>query len=184
MAESAAIGGWGTVDVLENKTFENVTGTAAERELKTQKIRKAAETAAKEKRLYAKAGAPRVMSGAFKIKKRPKYRHGTGFGHFDGFPAQLRRPRSHSHYAPRELMARGGQGGYRGSYGGGQGDGYGGGRGRGSYGNGGGPKGFRTCHRSVKGRNYLVTLLTCTCRCKSSGHLVANCPLPAPQPDK
>ena len=47
MAESAAIGGWGTVGVLENKTYENVSGTAAEKELKTQKIRKASETFAR-----------------------------------------------------------------------------------------------------------------------------------------
>ena len=144
MAESAAIGGWGTVDVLENKTFENVTGTAAERELKTQKIRKASETFAKEQKLYMRAGP---SNGAYKIKKRPKYLHGTGFGHFDGIPAQPRRPRSQ--YTPGELMAHRGQGGYRGSYRGVQGDGYGGGRGRGSYGNRGGPKGTRTCHRLV-----------------------------------
>ena len=131
MAESAAIGGWGTVDVLENKTFENVTGTAAERELKTLKIREAAETAAKERRLYSKVGPYRGMPGAYKIQKRPKYRHGTPFGLFDGIPAQRRRPRSHIHYAPRELMARGGQGGYREGHESGQGADYGGGRGRG-----------------------------------------------------
>ena len=90
MAESAAIGGWGTVGVLENKTYENVTGTAAEKELKTQKIRKASETFAKEQKLYMRAGP---SNGAFKIKRRPKYLHGTGFRQFDGGPAQLRRPR-------------------------------------------------------------------------------------------
>ena len=92
MAESAAIGGWGTVDVLENKTFENVSGTAAERELKTLQIRKAQETAAKERRLYAREGPYRGLPGAQRIQKRPKYCHGTPFGLFDGFPPQCRRP--------------------------------------------------------------------------------------------
>ena len=49
MAESAAIAGWGTVGVLENKIYENVSGAnPAEKELKTMKIRKATETFAKE----------------------------------------------------------------------------------------------------------------------------------------
>jgi hypothetical protein len=40
MAESAAIAGWGTVRVLENKIYQNLSGAnAAEKELKTQKIR-------------------------------------------------------------------------------------------------------------------------------------------------
>jgi hypothetical protein len=157
MAESAAIGGWGTVGVLENKTYENVSGTAAEKELKTQKISKATETFAKEQKLYMRAGP---SNGAFKIKRRPKYLHGTGFRQFDGGPAQLRRPRGRDYHAPR-AMVLGGQGGYRGGYGDGQGSGYGGGRGRGGYGNRGGPKGTRTCHRLVHLLSCLVTPLTC-----------------------
>ena len=42
MAESAAITGWGAVSLLENKLYDNVSGAnAAEKELKTQKIRRA-----------------------------------------------------------------------------------------------------------------------------------------------
>ena len=55
MAESAAIAGWGPVAVLENKIYDNVSGAnAAEKELKTQKIRKATETYAKEQKLHMK----------------------------------------------------------------------------------------------------------------------------------
>ena len=93
-------------------------------------------------------------NGTFKLRKRPKYLHGTSFKQFAGGPSQLRKPRGHDYYAPR-AMALGGQGGHKASYGDGQGGGYGGGRGRGGYGNrgpggfGGGPKGTRTCHRLV-----------------------------------
>ena len=152
MAESAAIAGWGTVGVLENKIYENVSGAnAAEKELKTQKIRKATETCAKEQKLHMRAGP---SNGTLKLRRRPKYLHGTSFKQFDGGPSQLRKPRGHDYYAPR-AMAIGGQGGYRASYGDGPGGGYGGGRGRGGYGNrgpggfGGSPKGTRTCHRLV-----------------------------------
>ena len=49
IAEAAASGGWGAVAVLENKHFEKVTGASvAEKELKTQRIRKAVETSRKD----------------------------------------------------------------------------------------------------------------------------------------
>ena len=85
MAESAAIAGWGPVSVLENKIYDNVSGAnAAEKEMKTQKIRKATETYAKEQRLHMKGepgnGVP------FKLKKRPNYLHGTSFKKFGGGP--------------------------------------------------------------------------------------------------
>ena len=50
MAEAAAAAGWGAVAILENKKFTNVSGTDAEKEMKTQKMRKAMETFAKEQR--------------------------------------------------------------------------------------------------------------------------------------
>ena len=55
IAEAAATGGWGAVSVLENKPYEKITGASdAEKELKTQRIRKAIETARKEESLYKK----------------------------------------------------------------------------------------------------------------------------------
>ena len=55
MAEAAATAGWGAVFVLENKMFSNVSGaTDAEKEMKTQRIRKAMETFTKEQRLHKK----------------------------------------------------------------------------------------------------------------------------------
>ena len=153
MAESAAIAGWGPVSVLENKIYDNVSGAnAAEKEMKTQKIRKATETYAKEQKLHMK-GEP--SNGApFRLKKRPNYLHGTSFKKFGGGPPKLRRSGGYDGYAAM-ATAVGGQGGYGPGYGGGQGGGYGGGRGRGGAGNR-GPGGFRgglrsarTCHRSV-----------------------------------
>ena len=53
MAEAAATGGWAAVSVLENKSFEKITGASdAEKELKMQRIRKAVETAKQEDILY------------------------------------------------------------------------------------------------------------------------------------
>ena len=55
IAEAAATGGWAAVSVLENKPFEKITGASdADKELKTQRIRKAIETARKEESLYKK----------------------------------------------------------------------------------------------------------------------------------
>ena len=49
MAEAAATAGWGAVAVLENKMFVKVSGANdAEKEMKSQKIRKAMETYSKE----------------------------------------------------------------------------------------------------------------------------------------
>ena len=57
MAEAAATAGWGAVAVLENKMFVKVSGANdAEKEMKSQKIRKAMETYSKEQKLYKKAG--------------------------------------------------------------------------------------------------------------------------------
>ena len=69
MAEAAAIAGWGTVSVMENKMYDNISGAnAAEKEQKTQKIRKATETYAKEQRLHRK-GDP--SNGPFKPRSAP-----------------------------------------------------------------------------------------------------------------
>ena len=165
MAEAAATAGWGAVSVLENKMFSNVSGaTDAEKEMKTQRIRKAMETFTKEQRLHKKV-VP--SNGLFKLKKRPSQHLGFGLKKFG--------PKFHGYggYGGYDGMAAAdggqeGQVGYERSYGG-----DGGHRGRGGYGSrgaggsGGGAKQTRTCHR-----------------CKSSGHMVANCPLPAPQADK
>ena len=57
MAEAAATAGWGAVAVLENKMFTKVSGANdAEKEMKSQKIRKAMETYSKEQKLHKKAG--------------------------------------------------------------------------------------------------------------------------------
>ena len=159
MAESAAIAGWGTVGVLENKIYENVSGAnAAEKELKTMKIRKATETFAKEQKLHMRAGPYNAYNNAYKPNKRPKYSPGAGFKQFGVGPSQRRKDSGHDYYAPGAI-ALGGQGDSRASYGDGQGGGYGGGRGRGGYGgNRGGPKVTRTCHR-------LVQLLKCLVAC-------------------
>ena len=155
MAESAAIAGWGAVSVLENKLYDNVSGAnAAEKELKTQKIRKATETYAKEQRLHMKA---EPANGPFKPKKRPNYLHGTSFKKFAGGYQKFRRSGGYDGYAGMAATV-GVQGGCGPNYGGGHGGGYGGGesrRGRGGHGNrgpGGSRGGFRStrsCHRSV-----------------------------------
>ena len=76
MAEAAAISGWGAVSVLENKMYANISGAnAAEKELKTQKIRKATETYAKEQRLHKKGES---SNGLFKPKKHLNPLHGLG----------------------------------------------------------------------------------------------------------
>ena len=89
MAEAAAIAGWGTVSVMENKMYDNISGAnAAEKEQKTQKIRKATETYAKEQRLHRK-GEP--SNGPFKPKKRPSYLHGSSFKKFAGGHLKFRK---------------------------------------------------------------------------------------------
>ena len=163
MAESAAIAGWGAVGVLENKTYENVSGAnPAEKELKTMKIRKATETFAKEQKLFMRAGPSNAYNNAYKPNKRPKYSPGGG-KQFGAGPSQLRKDGGHGygygHSSATGAIALGWQGDGGASYGGGQGGGYGGGRGRGGYGgNRGGPKVTRTCHR-------LVQLLKCLVAC-------------------
>ena len=149
MAEAAAISGWGAVSVLENKMYANISGAnAAEKELKTQKIRKATETYAKEQRLHKKGES---SNGLFKPKKHLNPLHGLGFKKFG------QRPRSFAGYAGVKAAVNG-QGGYEPSYGGGYGGGSGGGesrRGRGGYGNRGaggsrgGSRPTRSCHRLV-----------------------------------
>ena len=157
MAESAAIAGWGAVGVLENKTYENVSGaTPAEKELKTMKIRKAYETFAKEQKLL-KTGPSSAFTNAYKASKRPKYNHGAG----KEFGAGPFKPRKyggygygyglgHGHGPATGAIALGWQGDGGVSYGGGQGGSYGGGKGRGGYGGGRGSfKVTRSCHRLV-----------------------------------
>ena len=152
MAEAAAISGWGAVSVLENKMYSNISGAnAAEKELKTQKIRKPTETFAKEQRLHKKE---EPSKGIFKLRKRPN--HHLGFG-FKKFGPKLRGYGGYGGYSGVAATVDG-QGGYDQSYGGGFGGGYGGGeshRGRGGYGNRGaggargGAKPTRSCHRWV-----------------------------------
>jgi hypothetical protein len=130
---------------LENKMFTNVSGaTNAEKEMKTQRIRKAMDTYSKEQKLHKK-----VVPGKFsKLKKRPSQHFGlsrrkfasksTGYGSYGG--------------GASAAAVQGGQGGYGQSYGG-----DGGYRGRGGFGNRGaggsrgGTRPTRTCHRSVPG---------------------------------
>ena len=154
MAESAAIAGWGPVSVLENKIYDNVSGAnAAEKELKTQKIRKATETYAKEQKLYMK-GEP-SNGFPFKLKKRPSYLHGNKFKKFSGGHQKSRNSGGYDGFAGMAATV-GGHGGYGQSYGGGRGGGYGDGvshRGRGGYRGAGGSRGgnrpTRACHRSA-----------------------------------
>ena len=148
MAEAAATAGWGAVAVLENKMFANVSGaTEAEKEMKTQRIRKALETYTKEQKLHGKAGPSKA--GPHKSKTRPS----RGFGYkkfgpkFDGG----RKQGGYGGYDPQSMTAA--VGGYGGGYGGYGGDG--GRRGRGGYGSRGsggargGTRPTRTCHRLV-----------------------------------
>ena len=80
MAEAAATAGWGAVSVLENKMFTNVSGaTDAEKEMKTQRIRKAMETYTKEQRLHKKV-VP--TNGISKPRKRPGQHLGLGHKKF------------------------------------------------------------------------------------------------------
>ena len=150
MAEAAATAGWGAVSVLENKMFSNVSGaTDAEKEMKTQRIRKAMETFTKEQRLHKKV-VP--SNGLFKLKKRPSQHLGYGLKKFGGASQKFH---GYGGYGGYDGMAAAGGGqegqvGYERSYGG-----DGGHRGRGGYGNRGaggsrgGAKPTRTCHRSV-----------------------------------
>ena len=161
MAEAAATAGWGAVSVLENKMFTNVSGANdAEKEMKTQRIRKGMETYTKEQRLHKKV-VP--VNGLFKLKKRHGQHLGLGrrkfaaephvYGGYGGYGA-IGGQEGQDGYEQNY----GGDGGYRGC----GGYGY-----RGAGGSRGGARPTRTCHR-----------------CKSPGHLVANCPVPGPQADK
>ena len=149
LAEAAAISGWGAVSVLENKMFTNITGaTDAEKEMKTQRIRKAVETYTKEQRLHKMAVPmngllkPRKCLGqhlGFGLKKFGSKFHGNYGGNYGGYNGMT-----------ATVHGQVGRGGYGQSYGG-----DGGYRGRGGYGNRGaggsrgGAKPTRTCHRSV-----------------------------------
>ena len=161
MAESAAIAGWGAVGVLENKTYENVSGAnPAEKELKTMKIRKASETYAKEQKLFMRAGSSSAYNNAYKPSKRPKYNPGAG-KRFSAGPSQPRKDGGYGygygHGPATGAIALGWQGDGGASYGDGRGGGYGGGKGRGGYGgNRGSLKVTRTCHRLVKLLKCLV----------------------------
>ena len=93
IAEAAATGGWGAVSVLENKPFEKVTGASdAEKELRTQRIRKAIETSRKEESLYRKYDRkPMKRPGQHKKFGEKYYAYGdhdesgsVGFGGFGG----------------------------------------------------------------------------------------------------
>ena len=150
MAEAAATAGWGAVSVLENKMFSNVSGaTDAEKEMKTQRIRKAMETFTKEQRLHKKV-VP--SNGLFKPKRRPSQHR--GFGH-KKFGPKFNGGHRYGGYGGHDGMAaavdgQGGQFGFERSYGG-----DGGRRGRGGYGSRGfggargGTRPTRTCHRLV-----------------------------------
>ena len=149
MAEAAATAGWGAVAVLENKMFDNVSGdTEAEKELKTQRIRKAQETYVKEQKLLGLAGPSKV--GTFKSKTRTGRGFAKKFGPwFDGG----RKRGGYGGLNPQGMAAA--AGGYGGGYGGrsyGAGmKGSGGYGSRGAGGSRGGSKSTRTCHRSVPG---------------------------------
>ena len=135
MAEAAATAGWGAVAVLENKMFTKVSGANnAEKEMKSQKIRKAMETYSKEQKLHKKAGPEKFG----RLRKRPSQHLGIGrrklaaefYGHA-GYSSGLATTAGQGH-------GYGGDGGYRGRGGSGN-------RGDGGY------KGVtrppRTCHR-------------------------------------
>ena len=147
MAEAAASGGWGAVSILENKRFTNVSGaTEAEKELKTQRIRKARETYTKEMRM-SKVEMP---IGIGKSRRRPgqssslghkrsttKFQnYGGHYGSYDGPMAAMGGQEVQTGYG----QGYGGDGGYKG---------------RGGYSNRrpggarGGARAARTCHRSV-----------------------------------
>ena len=142
MAEAAATGGWAAVSVLENKSFTNITGaSAAEKELKMQRIRKAVEMVKKEQTLNNTLNK-RIEK---KIRKRP--------GQFKQFASKFYGNYNYDGYedmaAP--VYGQGGSGGYGQGYGDDGGHG-----GRGGYGNrgaggsrGGGARPARTCHRCV-----------------------------------
>ena len=133
IAEAAATAGWAAVSILENKTFTNITGaSAAEKELKMQRIRKAVEIAKKEQTLNKRnEKKPRKRPGQLK-NFGSKFYGNYSYGGYDGIAAPV--------------YGHGGRGGY--------GDG-GGHSGRGGYGDrgAGGPRGggrpARTCHRCV-----------------------------------
>ena len=155
MAEAAATAGWGAVAVLENKMFANVSGaTEAEKELKTQRIRKAFETFTKEQKLHgkvvpSKSGPPKSKtrpSLAFGYKKfGPKFNGGYKYGGYDGHDGMT-----------TAVDGQRGQFGYVRGYGGDGGrsfrrGGLGGYSSRGTGGSRGGSRPTRTCHRSVPG---------------------------------
>jgi hypothetical protein len=128
--------------------FANVSGaTEAEKEMKTQRIRKAFETFTKEQKLHGKVVPSK---GPSKSKTRPS----LSFGH-KKFGPKFNGGHKYGGYGGRDGMAaavgrQGGQFGYVRSYGG-----DGGRRGHGGYGSRGfggargGNRPTRTCHRSV-----------------------------------
>ena len=157
MAEAAATGGWAAVSILENKSFTNITGaSAAEKELKMQRIRKAVEMVKKEQTLNNNSGTLKM-----RIEKRLRKR-----------PGQFKQLASKYYALPNDgyddmatpVYGHGGRGGHEQGYGGDGGQGWQfGGYGYGgvatagsSYGNrgaggsrGGGGRPARTCHRCV-----------------------------------
>ena len=109
MAEAAASGGWGAVSILENKRFTNVSGaTEAEKELKTQRIKKARETYNKE----MKMNKVEMPIGIGKSRRRPGQSSSLGhkrattkfhnyhgnFGSFDGQMAAMGGPEVQTSY--------------------------------------------------------------------------------------
>ena len=149
MAEAAATAGWGAVSVLENKMYTNVSGaTDAEKEMKTQRIRKAMETYTKEQRHHKKV-VP--VDGLSKPRKRPGQHLGPGHKRF---ASKFHGYGGYGGYGAGTAAVGGqeGQDGCRPSYGG-----DGGYRGRGGYGNRGaggsrgGARPTRTCHRWAPG---------------------------------
>ena len=164
MAEAAATGGWAAVSVLENKSFNNITGASdAEKELKMQRIKEAMKVVKKEQSLNISGNYQINKSLVDRIVKKPRKRigqlksfgskfHGNfGYGGYDdGYDGYD----DHNGYG-YDVMATPVYGpGGRGGYGQGYGD-DGGHGGRGGYGNrgaggsrGGGRVG-RTCHRCI-----------------------------------
>ena len=157
MAEAAATGGWAAVSILENKTFTNITGaSAAEKELKMQRIRKAVEMVKKEQTLNNNSGTLKMRIEK-KLRKRP--------GQFKQFASKFYGlPYDGYNDMATPVYGHGRRGGYEQGYGGDGGQGWQfGGYGYGgvatavsSYGNrgaggsrGGGGRPARTCHRCV-----------------------------------
>ena len=167
MAEEEVQDERGAVAVLENKPCEKVTGASdAERELKTQRIRKAIETSRKEESLYRKYDRKPMKRLGHK-KFGEKY-----YGDFDESGSVV-------------FGGFGGGGKFYGSYGGSGAEpacNYRAAPNRSGYGGYGGGSGYDRRQEGAGGSKGGRDRPGRTChRCKSTGHLVASCPLPPPE---